>query len=168
MGMRRTIPLLALVLVACGSSSAPPADVSGTYTLNLTNGENECMFPSWTMGATAAGGVTITLTQDSTDTAKVSGTVQGLVGALVTLIYGSADFSGTVTGTMVQMKLEGTRAGSAGNCAYTNIARLTAVASGDNINGTIKHSLQTNMASDCGYRATCENTQTFAGARPPK
>jgi hypothetical protein len=168
MGMDGRILLAAMLAMGCGSSNGTPADVSGTYTLNLTNGENECMYQNWTMGATAAGGVTITLAQDTADPSKVTGSVQGLVAALVALVYGSAEFAGTVSGSTVQMKLEGTRTASTGNCAYTPIARLTAVASGDNINGTIKHSLQTNMTSDCGYRNSCVNTQTFAGARPPK
>jgi hypothetical protein len=164
-----TLLLVGLGMIGgCGSSSAPPADVNGTYTLNLTNGENECMFMGWTEGGTTAAGVTISLAQDTANPSQVTGSVQGVAGLLVSALYGSTNFSGTVVGSTVAMTLEGNKPGSSGNCAYTLVAHLTALASGDNINGTIKHTLKTNMTSDCGYRNACANTQTFAGARPPK
>ena len=45
---------LALLAGACGGDD-PPADVGGLYTLNVTNGANECMVQTWMPGEQSTG-----------------------------------------------------------------------------------------------------------------
>ena len=155
---------------ACGDSDTP-VDVSGSYSLSIKNGPNECMVPAWMADQMSVGQVTLVLTQQA-DPTQVSGQVMGAGGfveGIFRLLYGSNTFSGTVSGSSLMMDLVG--GGSpemTGACTSTRHARAVATVDKDTITGTLFHYYKTNNVPDCAYRASCNNTQTFNGTRPPK
>lgn len=151
--------LSALALGACA-----PADVAGTYTVAVTNGDNGCMLTGWTVGDSSSG-IGFTIEQSG---GNVNGTVTGVTGGVLTLLFGSNRFTGSVVGSGVQMSLQGTRAASAGACAFTGVAEIDGALSGDALQGTITYRYSTNNVPDCGYRTTCRSRQSFAGSRPPR
>src|SRR5262245_10087305 len=68
-----------------GSGGSPPADVAGQYTINVTSGPNGCQFPNWTEGAMTTN-IDFTITQDSKDPTKITGTLGGLAGTYADLV----------------------------------------------------------------------------------
>ena len=157
---------LAAACASCGPMSGvmlPPANVAGTYTVALTNGANGCMLDNWRSGETS-NGTEVVFTQDG---ANAQAQVNGITGGVLELFLGSRRFTGTVSGTQVTMRLEGTRAASTGACAYTSVAELTGTLTGNALQGTIVWKYSTNNNADCGYRNACETLQTYSGSRPP-
>lgn len=174
--MKRTPAVSALcvsVLVLAGGCGGddPPADVSGTYALSITNGPNECMVANWTAGQNSVGQVNLVLVQQA-DPTRVSGEVMGSSGfveLIFRLAYGSNNFSGTVNGSSLMMELVGGGpAEMTGACTHTRHARAVATLDKDTITGTLYHYFKTNGVPDCGYRTSCNNGQMFNGTRPPK
>mgnify|MGYP001298779192 CR=1 FL=1 len=161
---RHLVLLVALAssLAGCGSD---PADVEGVWSVNLTNGADQCMVgsSSWMEGASTSG-VPLTITQDG---ASATGTLDGVAGTYADVAFGSRTFTGTVSGSHVDMRLTG-RASSVGGCAYTLVADLEADVSGDTMSGRIVWHADTNSSPDCMHLATCENVQAMNGARPPR
>jgi hypothetical protein len=157
-----------LSLLLCASSAllascaSTPANVAGSWSVNVTNGANGCMLDNWTAGETASG-IPLTITQSgSAVTAEVGGTV----GALADLLFGTRRFTGSVAGDRIDVRLVG-RAGSMGGCAFTPVIDLTATVRGDTMMGNLIWSYDTNASPDCGMRATCESIQAMNGSRPP-
>jgi hypothetical protein len=151
---------LALACVACDDGYA---DVSGEYTLAITNGDNGCMFANWTVGAESTGiPLTITQTDD-----HVTAEIGGFAGAYVEVILGSRIFTGKVSGSDVSMRLVGTTMASQGTCDYSVDAIGDARLSGDALNGTITYTAVTDGSNECGSLSGCETRQSFSGARPP-
>jgi len=149
---------LGLLAVGCA-----PADVAGNYTVNVTNGENECGFGGWDPdGETLA--VPVVITQDG-DVVQV--TVEGAPGVFFDIVAGSRRFNGTVGGSHVQGDLIGSVTGRQGDCAYTITVELDADVSGDVIMGQLAYRPITNHHADCGVLETCSNVQLFNGTRPP-
>jgi len=163
--MVRQVCVLA-TLAACSSStsSGPPADVSGSYTVTVTNRTNGCNFPSWNEGA-ATPNIPFTITQNG---ASVSGSVGGLSGAYTAIVLGTNTFSGTAAGTTVSMTAYGTRSTTMGQCAYTINATVTGNLLGNELTGSIKYVPATNHSPDCGTLESCVSQQDFDGTRPPK
>jgi hypothetical protein len=161
--VRLLVSLLLLLaqasLASCGSD---PADVSGTYTVNLTNGPNQCELSGWTVGESSTA-IPVVITQDG---ASIEADVQGGTGVYLDLIVGSSTFTGTVSGTHLDLELVG-RAGSMGSCAYTWRTSLDADLDGDVLTGQLVWYADTNSSAECGIYATCRNTQSMNGARPP-
>ena len=151
----------ALVVAACGDD---PVDVTGSYTVALTNRENGCNFQNWAVGDTTQGvGVDITQSAD-----QASASVQGVAGGFLDLWLGGHVFSGTVDGNDVRLTIVGTRAGSMGACAFTYDAEITGTLTGDALQGNLRYKAKTNGAPDCGALTGCESRQEFSGARPPR
>lgn len=172
--MRTAKALCVSVLIlggACGGEDEP-IDVSGSYSLNITNGPNECMVANWMAGQVSMGQVSLVLTQQSADRSLVSGQVMGAGGfveAIFRLLYGSNTFSGTVSGNALMMDLVGGGAPeTTGACTSTRHARAAATLDKDTLTGTLYHYFKTNNVPDCAYRNTCNNTQMFNGTRPPR
>lgn len=166
---RSTLTILSLsslaLTAACGSDDAPAVpDVSGAYTVALTNRANECMFDGWNEGDTATG-VAITITQSGT---AIVAEVQGLAALALDARLGSHTFRGVASGDVIDMTIEGMNADSMGACAYTLNADLHATLVGDSMSGTLEYTAATNDASDCDYWQTCSNAQAFNGARAPR
>jgi hypothetical protein len=149
------------VVCACSSN---PTNVAGSYSVQLTNGSNGCMFANYTVGSDTMN-VPVTITQNgSTATATVS----GVAGDYLNLTLGSDSFTGNVDGSSLDLQLTGTRALSTGNCAYTYNATLMAELSDNSISGTVDYTADTNNGSDCGALVGCITTQNLAGSRPPQ
>jgi hypothetical protein len=160
--MRHLLTLMAaLTLAACDSS---PANVAGDYTLNLTNHEDSCAFPSWTEGNSTSG-VAFTITQNGS---AIDGTIGGVAGAYVDALLGSKTFNGSVDGDQLTLVLHGTRAFNQGGCTYTVTGTATATLASDVLQGTIVYTTATNGSPDCGTLEGCHATQVFNGTRPPQ
>jgi hypothetical protein len=154
--------LACLCLGACGDDE--PANVAGTYTLNIANGQNGCNFSGFGSGVRGSN-VSLAMVQDGRD---VSGTVGGVAGNLLSALLGSNSFQGDVDESRVHMEIEGNRAGSEGNCAFTVNATLKAFADGDFLEGNIEYTRVDNGNSDCAALRNCVSVQSFNGARPPR
>lgn len=164
---RTSRTLLVLGLATAGallgsSCSASPVNAAGSWTTNLTNGANGCMFDNWTVGDTTTG-VPVTITQDGSAVTLV---VTGAYATGLDIVIGAHTFDGAVDGNEVNARLTG-RAGSTGGCAYTTVGDLQGTISGDTITGNLVWSFDTNSSADCGMYATCESLQAMNGTRPP-
>lgn len=144
-------------------SACAPAEVAGNYTVNVTNGPDECMFGGWTEGESSSG-IPVLVTQDGD---QVTLEVQGLTGTFLTLGVGSNQFEGQVSGNHVTAALIGTVSRTQAGCAYTTTVELDATVDNDVIVGTLIYRPNTNGSPDCGILETCGNRQSFNGARPP-
>lgn len=158
--------LIALGAIGCGDGG-PPANVEGSYSIAVTNGMNGCQLGNWQEGGSTQN-IGLTLNQDASDAAKVTGTIEGVTGGLVRLWLGSNVFTGTVHGSAIDMSILGTNAMRMGTCAFTTNARAQATVDRSGvIAGTIRYTYATNGTPDCGYRTACETRQNFNGTRPP-
>jgi hypothetical protein len=155
------LPLLGLG--GCGSDDEFTADVAGSYTIAITNGASSCSFDNWVEGKETSG-IGLVMTQEGQ---KVSATLDGATGALFNLLFGSADFDGTIKGSAVTLTNYGSRALQDGNCSYTYNATVTATQSKDAIEGTITYATKTNGNPDC-TAIECSAKQRFNGTRPPQ
>lgn len=155
----RTFPLAVLLAaVACSSSSGPPANVAGTWTLSVTDGDNGCGIPNFTTGATSTG-VTVQITQNGSN---VSASVQGYSGLVLAFATGNT-LSGTISGNQATLTATGNH--TQGNCAYTTSANASMTFDGNQVQGSISYSDHGNGSSDCGVAQQCTSSQTFTGSK---
>ena len=165
--MRTVLALLVAgaVGVACSSSSfqSSPVDLSGNYTVDITNADNGCMFTSWMQGASARG-VALAVQQEGS---TATGTVTGVSGLYLDVLLGTHQFSGTVDGSTFTMTAIGSNAVKDMMCSFTFKATVTGTLDGDAIQGNITYTETTNGSSDCGYHSTCSSVQNYAGIRAP-
>ncbi len=153
-----------LVLLGTIAVGCAPADVSGSYTVSLTNGDNGCGLANWTPGASTSNvAFAITQTNDA-----ISGTASGLSAAVFDLLFGSHVFVGHVAGTHVDMVLNGRNAQNQNGCAYTWDARIVGDLSGNALQGTITYTANTNTSPACATLSSCRSVQNFSGSRPPR
>jgi hypothetical protein len=153
--MKRYLALL--VAAACGSD---PAQIAGTYTVELTNGADGCNYGS-TPGQQTSG-VQVVFTQSGT---SVTATVNGAAGGLLGLAIGSNIFMGAIDGDALDLTITGTTPHSTGNCAFTRNAAIVASYANNSINGVVNYTNADNHNSDC--LEGCVSVQNFAGSRPP-
>ena len=156
--MLRGFALLAVVIVA---GCTPPANIAGTYTVAVTDGQNGCAFPNFTQG-TVTNGIPFTVTQNG---ASATGTVGGVVGVYLGLTFGNNVFTGTVLGNGFLLKLTGTNTLNQGSCAYTLDAVASGSIVGSAISGQIDYTSVTNNSAACGSLVGCHTDQTFSGTR---
>nr|PZN28841.1 MAG: hypothetical protein DIU78_01640 [Pseudomonadota bacterium] len=156
---------LAVSSVGCGDDSdeGPPADVSGSYSLNVTNGDNDCGVENWTEGESSTN-IPFEITQEG---AEIQGTIGGAAAIIVALVTGSIEFEGTVTGNSFELTNYGTISHVEDGCGYTYNVRATGTLTGHSIAGTIVTERSPNDDPDCAYLA-CRNFQEFSGSRPPR
>ncbi len=154
-----------VLAAACGSDSTAPANVQGSYTAAVTNGQDTCGFPTWTQG-TQQSGIPVTITQNGSN---VTATVGGATGAALQVLLGQGanQFVGTIGGDSLSLILRGTRSYTSGSCGYTIKATLTGTASGDVLEGAIVYTRDTNSSPDCASLANCSARQDFNATRPP-
>ena len=151
---------LAALLSACA-----PVDVAGTYTGAVTNRENPCNLPQWSVGNSSSG-IVMVVTQSGAD---VTADVQGIAGLALNLFTGNTEpLRGTVSGAGFSIGKSGTRAMSMGACAYTARLDARATLSGNALEGTLTYRYVTNNVPDCGSLTTCMSVQQFTFARPPR
>jgi hypothetical protein len=158
--MNRLALFAGLVAAACSSN---PVDVTGDYSVQITNGSNGCMFANYTVGNSTMD-IPVTVTQNG---AAATATVTGTAGDYLNLVLGSNAFVGTVDGSSLALTLTGNRAESSGDCAFTYNATLDADLADNSLSGTIDYTSDTNNGSDCAAITGCVTTQDFAGSRPP-
>jgi hypothetical protein len=149
-------------LAACGSNS--PVDVSGMYSVQLTDGSNGCMFQGFTTGSMAMD-IPVTVTQNGT---AVTAMVGGLGAVALNAVVGSPTFVGTLDGDALALAITGTQSMGSGGCAYTIDATFDATFDNNAISGTVSYTSATNNNSACGAINGCVTTQDIAGSRPPK
>ena len=161
---RKTLAILLPVvcLGGCASSDEFTSDVAGSYTIAITNQGSSCSF-DWEEGKQAVG-IALDVTQDDKD---LHATIGGATGVLFTLLFGSAEFDGTISGNHLSLTNFGTRPTQEGNCSYTYNSTVEATQTNDSIDGTITYSTKTNGNPDCAA-VECSATQKFSGSRPPK
>jgi hypothetical protein len=148
--------------LGCGSSDTTPADVSGTYAVNITNDASTCSF-DWNQGEMNTN-IPIVITQDGKN---ATADVQGLAAVALALRLGTAQFKGTVSGNSVNLVAYGTTALHDGNCTYTLNGTIAATLSGDTLTGTVTYAPATNGNPDCAS-VKCAAVQRFNGSRPPR
>jgi hypothetical protein len=149
------------VVAACGGE---PADVSGEYSLAVTNRDNGCEFDDWQEGDTAQN-IPLTVDQDGRD---VTARLGGLAGLFVEAVLGSRTFEGVVSGDRVTLELYGSRSLSEGNCTFTINATVTGTLIGNALSGFIDYTPAHNGNPDCSSIDRCVTTQEFSGSRPPR
>ncbi len=154
-------------VAACGSEQEFTVDVSGEYSVALTNGANGCAFENWVEG-NEANSVGLTIAQEGND---LSATVDPVTAIVLALFLGSANsdgtrFVGTAKRNDFSLVAYGTIPRREGNCSYTVNATIEGTLSGDAIAGTISYSPATNDNPDCAA-IECANVQQFSGSRPP-
>jgi len=157
--------LLAL-LVACGdddNGSGPPADVSGVYSVSITNTNNDCQYANWTIGNTAQN-IEFDVTENG---AAASGNVKGLAN-IYFAVLGIGTLTGNVSGASASMTAVGTTPVHKDSCTYTVRATANFTLTGNTINGSMVYTNETNHDPSCGILSTCSSTQSIAGSRPPK
>ncbi|MBX3156971.1 MAG: hypothetical protein KF773_13435 [Deltaproteobacteria bacterium] len=147
------------VLPACGGD----ADVEGNYTIAITNRDNGCNFPNWTIGQ-KTNGIVVDLAQDGGD---VTASVGGATGGFLDLAFGAHVYKGTISGDRLSLTLFGQRSQNMGNCAFTFNSIIDATASGDSLAGRIDYTAAGNGNPDCATIDGCVTFQEFAGSRPP-
>ncbi|MBE7448827.1 MAG: hypothetical protein HS111_08030 [Kofleriaceae bacterium] len=165
--MTRALLLVAVVAVAlpsvagCGSD---PVDAAGTYTISLTNRENGCNNPNWTVGEMTSG-IGVVVTQNGV---AVTADVQpGAARLALDLALGSHLFTGVVDGDRLDLLITGTPMYSQGTCDYTIDAQIDARLDGDVLSGDVFYRARTDGATDCGTLTGCASRQELLGNRPP-
>jgi hypothetical protein len=158
------VGFVAFGALGCGSSDGDfVANVEGDYTINMTKGANGCGFTDWTVGEQTQD-IHFVITQDGSD---ITGTLQGLTALWVTLVLGSAEFNGSVSGANVHMTLYGTNSFTQDGCTYNVNAIVDARSNGNSLDGTITYTKATTNNPACASMEGCETVQEFSGSRPP-
>ena len=151
---------LALLLLAVAGCGSDDANAAGDYDVVVTNGDNGCNVPNWTVGASAS--ATVTLTQNGND---VTASVTGLAGLALDLALGGHTYSGQIQSSTLDLELFGTRSDTLGNCTYTINSEIHAVLDGDVLAGQIDYLPATNGNPDCSGIMNCRSFQEFTGTR---
>ncbi len=151
------------VVAGCGSDD--PANVEGNFTVAVTNRDNGCNIPSWTVGDSQAN-IPVVITQEGT---AVTATVMGFTGASLNIGLGSNVFSGTVDGNDLDLDLFGTRPQMKDTCTYTLNGKIVGSIDGDTLEGRVNYSIATTTPTnpDCASIQGCLSFQEFNGTRPP-
>jgi hypothetical protein len=163
--VRRAALPAVLAVVSCGGSSSSPApsDISGDYTITVTDGANACMFTNFMQGHVTTN-VGVTIVQQGS---SATGTVTGLAAGTLDILLGTSSFEGTVSGDSFTLTAIGSNPYKVGMCAFTVKGTITGSITGDAIQGTVTYTETTNGSSDCTYENTCSTVQDFAGVRAP-
>ena len=77
-----------------GDGADPPEDVSGEYSVAVTNRTNACEAEDWEEAETATN-IPLVIEQDGS---AITGTIEGLVSLYLIAITGNNEFEGTVSG----------------------------------------------------------------------
>ena len=146
----------------------PPADVSGTYTVAITNGTAEsnvasCPASTWMEGAMTTG-LRIVIMQNGS---AIQGQLEEGAAIAAWLALGTTSFSGSVSGNDVHMVIFGTTMYTEGACMYTIDATTDATLNGDALSGTIAYTAVLGSDPACDG-IVCTANQRFSGSRPPR
>lgn len=160
----RNIALASIIISSVACVACGPADVAGNYTVNLTNGPNDCAYDFWAAGDSTSG-ISLVVTQDED---QVAMSVEGATGVILDVGVGGSQFNGQVGGNDITAALIGDVTRSEGECVYTITVDADASLDGDLLEGELLWRPLTNGHPDCGILDSCEgNRQSFNGTRPP-
>jgi hypothetical protein len=149
----------------CGAPATPDAAISpaGEYSLALTNQENGCAFPDWTIGAT----LNVDLKIDE-DQLFLVAEPKGSLAMILMSWLGSHTFRGPNQGARLELVLMGNKFSSQQSCMYTFDVTLDATLTGDLLEGSQLYRARTNGATACGLLNGCTSRQSLRGTRKPK
>ncbi len=154
-------------LAGCGDDDEddedPPEDVSGEYSVAVTNRANTCEVENWEEGSMASG-IPLVIEQDGSE---ITGTIEGIVSLYLIAVTGNNEFEGSVSGDDFTMTSYGTTSPVVDGCSFTWNAIIDGELSGNSIEGTVTYQRSPNDDPDCAGLA-CANVQDFSGSRPPK
>ena len=162
--MKRFAGMLVWMGASVATAGCAPADVSGVYSVTVTDGANGCSVPGLTPGNSSSN-IPFTITQSG---ASVTGTVGGTAAIGYGLIFGGNTFTGTVAGQHVDMTINGTVPQSQNGCTFTWQATASGDLAGNALQGTITYRALTTSAPACSTLMTCMSLQQFVGSRPPR
>lgn len=147
------------------ADDTPPVDVSGDYTVTLTNVANSCATETGWVADAVTDGVRYDIRQDGAD---ITAQAQGNAAVYFIVLTGANDFSGAVRGNAFELTDVGPNAVTAGTCTYTINAVVSGTIDGDTISGKVIYrpvlSADPACNADCQPYA-CEAEQDYVGSR---
>lgn len=150
--------LCVLALAGCGSddlgNETVLVDVSGAWGGTVRNDSNSCP-GNFNVGET--NNVQLTVTQD---VAKVSVKLEGVVGVLLNLGFGTDTFNGTLTSDTIDASLLGQKSNVEGACTYKWTASLKGSVRDGRMNGTVTYKPNP-QSGDCSAIQSCSRVQSF-------
>jgi hypothetical protein len=162
--LRKSLVVLTPVLLGgCSSEGEFTTDISGNYTVAVTNRTSTCDFKDWVPGKQTSG-IGFVVTQEDT---SLHATVDGVTAVFFKLALGSAEFDGSVERSSFELTNYGSRAQTQGNCTFSYNATIVGDLVGDAISGSIRYAPATTDSPDCAD-VSCEAFQDFSGSRPPR
>ncbi len=158
----RRLALAVAIVVLPSCSDDPPADVEGTYAVDVSNGDDDCSFDNFAGGASD-----LILTQGIDDPAMVSSEFSGGgVAAFLGVALGGSEMTGLIEGRTLTLNRTGADRTTAEFCEYHINAALTGTVNGDAIEGTIVYTGQIDFeTADCPFLDNCMSEQSFSGTR---
>jgi hypothetical protein len=152
---------LVWIALACAAACSD-ANVSGNYTVALTNGTDGCSM-GWNVNQQVTTSFTVNQSDSNVDL-MVNGVIES---AFLGVWIGTNRFPGEVDGDDVDLDVIGTPTHRTGACEYTIDAELTASLDGDTLKGGVNYRAKTNDSGDCGSREGCVSKQSFNATRSP-
>lgn len=172
--MRAALALASLaVFAACSAASiATVPIVSGTYTMTVYDGQNQCEIAGVTQGSTTTGvPLTVSQAEDAGTPQNMTVVLGGNAGALLTAVMGSNILTGTFGNNQVTLTPETpdsgtTPTGTLNGCTYAANASLVLNFQGDTVQGTMTYTLNLS-GNNCAPLYNCTTTQALAGVLTP-
>ncbi len=151
-----------------GPTDTPPSDVSGDYTVTLTNLSNSCVKETDWMADATTDGVRYDIRQDGE---SITAEAQGNAAVYFVLLTGSNDFSGAVHGNSFKLTDVGPNVKTDQSCSYTLNAVVSGTIDGDTIAGKVTYrpviSADPSCNPDC-EPYVCQAEQEYVGTRAPR
>lgn len=160
--MRPALLVLGLpaLIASCQSSDyTDSSDLTGQYTVTITDGTDDCGLDSWVAGQTLQSPLTIS---EGTDDISAE---FGAPAAPFTARLGGAVFRGNTSDGVGHFVLHGTPQFKTGDCSYRLSATFDAVRDDSQLLGTLAYHAVTNHAASCGALETCTAKQDVQGTR---
>jgi len=149
------------------AADTPPSDVSGNYTVTLTNVSNTCVTETDWVDNAVTDGVRYDIRQDGT---SITAEAQGNAAVYFVLLTGANEFSGAVNGNSFKLTDVGPNVKTDQSCSYTVNAVVSGVIDGDTITGKVTYhpviSADPSCDPDCAPYV-CQAEQDYVGTRAP-
>lgn len=148
--------LCVLAITGCGSDDDQKVliDVSGAWGGTVRNESNSCP-GNFNVGET--NNIQLTVTQA---TSKVSVKLEGVVGLLLNVGFGTDTFTGTVTSDRIEATLLGQKDAVEGTCTYKWTATLSGDVRDGRMNGKVTYKPNP-VSGDCSAISSCSRVQSF-------
>jgi hypothetical protein len=149
-------------------SDAPPSDVSGDYTVTLTNLSNTCATETDWIPDAVTDGVRYDIRQDG---ASITAEAQGNAAVYFIVLTGSNTFSGAVRGSSFKLTDVGPNVKMDQTCTYTINAVVSGTIDGDTIAGKVTYEPVISADPACNPDCepyVCRAEQAYVGTRAPR